>query len=224
MLMLRANGWRGLALGGLVCVAAALAPAAPALASTQLLNLSGSGASVAGVALAGSDCSNPALSQPFLSWGDSNWYTLAPGQSAGGFGGSGWTLLTGASVRSSSLLDGGSGSVLNLPPLSIAISPPVCVESDYPTARAVVRGGAGARVSIVALYADALGGSGVTESVLQTGLSGALGGGAAWAPSGVVQVHPGNLPGWQVVQFVFVNLSVGDLQLYDFYVDPRMSD
>lgn len=222
-MFMRANRWRGLALGGVVCVAAALAPAAPALASTQLLNLSSSGASVAGVALAGSDCSTPSLSQPFLSWGDSNWYTLAPGQSVDNLDGSGWTLLSGASTRSSSLLDGSSGSVLNLPPLSIAISPPVCVESDYPTARAIIKTTLGAHVSVAALYADALG-QGVTENILQTGLSGALGGASTWAPSGIVQVHPGNLPGWQVVQFVFVNLSVGDLQLYDFYVDPRMSD
>jgi hypothetical protein len=222
-MFMRANRWRGLALGGIVCVAAAVAPAAPALASTQLLSLSSSGASVAGLTLAGSNCSTPALSQPFLSWGDSNWYTLAPGQSVDSFDGTGWTLLTGASIRNETLRDGASGPVLDLPPLSIAISPPVCVESDYPTARAIVKTTLGAHVSVVALYADALG-DGVTENALQTGPSGELDGSSAWAPSGVVQVHPGDLPGWQVVQFAFVNLSVGNLQLYDFYVDPRMSD
>jgi hypothetical protein len=222
-MFMRANRWRGLALGGIVCVATALAPAAPAFASIQLLGLSSSGASVAGVTLAGSDCSTPALSQPFLSWGDSNWYSLVPGQSVDSFDGSGWTLLTGASLRSETLRDGAGGAVLDLPPLSIAISPPVCVESDYPTARAIVKTTLGARVSVVALYADALG-QGVTESALQTGPSGALKGGSTWAPSGVVQVHPGNLPGWQVVQFVFANVSLGNLELYDFYVDPRMSD
>lgn len=215
--------WRSLGLGGAVCLALVVAPAAPALASTSLLGLSSSGVSVAGVALAGSNCSAPQLSQPFLSWGDANWYTLAPGESADNFAGSGWSLDLGAQTTSSQLLDGSSGSVLDLPPGGIAISPPVCVASDYPTARAVVKTTGGAEVSVAVLYADALG-AGVTENVLQSDTSGVIGGSSGWTPSSTLTVHPGNLPGWQIVQFVFANVSTGDAKLYDFYVDPRMSD
>ena len=29
-------------------------------------------------------CANPLLTQPFLAWGDSHWYALAPGETADG--------------------------------------------------------------------------------------------------------------------------------------------
>ena len=46
-----------------------------------------------------SSCADPSLSQPFLSWGDTNWYALAPGEAADDFYGSGWTLTGGAQHR-----------------------------------------------------------------------------------------------------------------------------
>lgn len=218
-----AISWRALVVGGAVCIASTLAPAAPALASNAIAALNSSGVAVAGVTVAGANCTTPVLSEPFLSWGDSNLYTLAPGQSAGGFNGSGWTLATGASVTSTTLLNGSTGSVLDLPPGSLALSAPVCVQSDYPTARTMIQSSPGGHVAVGVVYADALGGSGVTESALQSDVSGNITGSSTWAPSVAFQVHPGNLSGWQVVQFVFANTSKRDVQLYDFYVDPRMS-
>ena len=84
-------------------------------------------------------CASPNMSQTFLSVKDRNWYTLAPGQSPEGFTGSGWTLADGAGIVTTQLQDGQSGSVLNLPSGAVAVSPPICVTSDYPTARTLVR-------------------------------------------------------------------------------------
>jgi hypothetical protein len=77
-----------------------------------------------------STCSTQAFSQPFLSAGDSNWYTLVPGQSSGSFDGAGWTLSAGARVVSTTLADGSTASVLDLPSGSKAVSPTICVTSD----------------------------------------------------------------------------------------------
>ena len=84
-------------------------------------------------------CASPSMSQTFLSVKDRNWYTLAPGQSTAGFTGSGWTLANGAEIVTTQLQDGQSGSVLNLPSGAVAVSAPICVTSDYPTARTLVR-------------------------------------------------------------------------------------
>ncbi len=219
----RVSRWRSLAAGSGAVVAIALAQAGPALASAPLLGLSPAGVSAAGVALAGASCSTPSLSQPFAAWGDENQYMLAPGQGAAGFNGSGWALYGTASIAQTTALDGSSRSVLDLPFGGVAISAPVCVASDYPLARTMIETDGGANVAVGVVYADAIG-AGVTESVLQSGVSGAIGGSLSWAPSPQFEVHPGNLSGWQVVQFVFANLSGGNAELYDFYVDPRMSD
>jgi hypothetical protein len=48
--------------------------------------------------------------------------------------------------------------------------------------------------------------------------------GSGFTLSQPLQVHPGNLAGWQQVQFVFGATGTnGDAPVYDFYVDPRMS-
>jgi hypothetical protein len=217
----RASKWRRHAAFGGAVMALAMVQAGPALASAPIVGVTPTGLSAAGLALAGANCSAPSLSQPFAAWGDQNQYMLAPGQGAAGFSGSGWALYGTARFAPATAIDGQSTTVLDLPPVSVAVSAPVCVASDYPIARTLVRTSGGARVAVAAVYADTLG-PGVTESVLQTGLSGAIDGVASWGPSAPVQVHPGDLPGWQVVQFVFANLTGGTAQLDHFYVDPRM--
>src|ERR1700733_5298612 len=62
-----------------------------------------------------SSCTAPTLSQPFLAWGDTNWYALAPGETADDFAGAGWTLKGGAKIVTATLEDGTTGSVLDLP-------------------------------------------------------------------------------------------------------------
>ena len=81
-----------------------------------------------------SSCTDPALSQPFLPWGDSNWYALAPGEAPDDFAGTGWTLTGGAQIVTTALQDGRTGSVLNLPVGAKAVSPTICLTSACPTA------------------------------------------------------------------------------------------
>ena len=67
--------------------------------------------------------------KPLLSFGDSNWYTLTPGESLDNFDGGGWTLTGGAQIQTTDLADGQTGSVLDLPSGSTAVSPTICVDS-----------------------------------------------------------------------------------------------
>ena len=113
---------------GLAIAAAAAAPAQAKKASTQ----------TATTPVDTSMCTAPPLTQPFLSWQDTNWYALAPGQTAGNFNGAGWVLSGGAKIATMKLANGTTGSVLDLPAGSQAVSPTVCLTSDYPNARMMV--------------------------------------------------------------------------------------
>jgi hypothetical protein len=192
--------------GGLAVVLAGLA-VTPALASftpTAPVNTSA--------------CSAPQLSQPYLSAGDSNWYTLAPGQTPGNFVGAGWKLSGGAHITTVRLQNGQTGSVLDLPSGSTAVSPPMCVASDYPTARTTVRNVVGSQgVHTYVSYA----GTRTAYNPQDTGQF--HGNNSAWTLSNPINVHPGNLPGWQLVQFTFAPGGMtSEFQIYNFYVDPRM--
>lgn len=164
-------------------------------------------------------CAAPQLSQPFLSIGDSNWYTLVPGESPDNFDGAGWTLSGGARIITTTLPDGKTGSVLDLPTGAQAVSPTVCVQSNYPTARSMVLNGASSKgVSFSVAYAG-------TKTWGNPHATGRLYGRAlGWSPSDPVQVNPNKPAGWQPVQFTFTaDKTPGDTQIYNFYVDPRMS-
>jgi hypothetical protein len=166
-----------------------------------------------------STCANPSMSQTFLSVKDRNWYTLAPGQSPDGFNGAGWTLTNGAEIVTSQLQGGQNGSVLNLPSGAVAVSPPICVTSDYPTARTMVRNVAGG--DGVQFYVSYQG----TRTWDQPQNTGQLHGQQnGWSASSPVNVAPDHhTVGWQIVRFAFVaGGKTSDFQLYDFYVDPRM--
>ena len=86
-----------------------------------------------------SECKESLFTQAFLYAGDSNWYTLVPGEAAGNFTGTGWTLSGGAGIKKTTLQNGNAGYVLDLPSASSALSPTFCVNSEYPTARAIIR-------------------------------------------------------------------------------------
>jgi hypothetical protein len=160
-------------------------------------------------------CSILPVSQPFFSWGDSNWYSRLPGQTDANFVGTGWTLSGGASVASTTRADGRTGTVLNLPSGAVAISPPMCVASTYPTARTMVR--------------DVVGSEGVFVSVSYAGSgwqrTGQVhGNGTSWALSTAVSIHSAPLAGWQQVRFMLVGGgNTSRFQVYNFWVDPRMS-
>ena len=160
-----------------------------------------------------SACSQPSytFSQPFASLGDSNSYTLAPGQSVDSFDGYGWTLGGGAKLVSTTLADGSFGTVLYLPAGATAVSPSMCVNSQYPDARFNVRQSAvGPGVGVSVAYTNSNAG----------GQSGVVNGGSTWSVSRDVQLHAGSLVGWQLAQYTFVGQQ-GGAQIYNFYVDPH---
>lgn len=192
---------------GFLTAAVAFLSAGPAQASTLDLSSLGWGSI--------QSCIDPNLTQPFLSAGDSNWYTLAPGETPGSFAGTGWTLSGGASIKAG---QNGTGSVLDLPSGSQAISPPMCVASDYPTARTMVRDVVGAEgVQVSVAYAGTR-----TSSSAQT-VGQVHGLRSNWTLSNSVNIHPGNLPGWQLVRFALTpGGRSSDFQVYDFWVDPHM--
>jgi len=112
------------------------------------------------------------------------------------------------------LPDGTTGQVLDLPAGSTAVSASMCVDSDYPTARAYVLetgNGSGIHVSIAYTKGKSGGQS-----------SGVINGDSTWGASRVFQLHAGTLSGWQLAQYTFQG-GKADTQLYDFYVDPRCS-
>jgi hypothetical protein len=195
---------RSMSLSGVLAVLFAGLAASPALAGTTPVDTSA--------------CSDPQLSQPFLSFRDRSWYTLAPGESVDNFGGNGWTLSGGAQVITTQRADGQTGSVLDLPSGSKAVSPAMCVSSDYPTARALVRnvvGGEG--VQFYVSYAG-------TNTAAKPKNTGQVHGQQnRWTLSGAVNVQPGKTPGWQLVQFTLIPGGINsEFQIDNLWVDPRM--
>jgi hypothetical protein len=166
-----------------------------------------------------SACTAGAMTQPFASAKDNHWYTLMPGESAGNFDGTGWTLTGGAQLITTTLADGSTGTVLDMPSGSTAVSPVMCVTSAYPTARTLVRnvtGGDGVHFRVA--YEG-------TKTWAQPQETGQFHGNghAAWTLSGNVNVHPANnVTGWQPVQFTLVaGGHDSEFQVYNFYVDPH---
>lgn len=186
--------------------------------TTARLGLAGVIAAGCGLFSAGSaiasttSCSEAALTQPFLSWGDSNWYTPMTGDTPDNFNGTGWTLSGGARIVTTTLADGTIGQILDMPYGAVAISPTMCLSSSYPTARTMIR--------------DLVGAQGVNFYVSYPGQpgwknTGQLHGASTWTLSGDANLQTSSLSGWQLGQFEFANVSPGtDTQLYNYYVDP----
>lgn len=173
-----------------------------------------------------STCANPLLTQPFLAWGDSNWYALAPGETADAFGGAGWNLTGGAKIVTTTLKDGTPGSVLDLPHGSKAVSPEVCLTSAYPTARMMIRDVSdsnGGSVGFSVSYA----GTSTANSPLQTGsfkTTGSAGVAGNWFLSAPADLDPSTSPGWQLMQITLTANGSKEFQVYNLYLDPMMRD
>jgi hypothetical protein len=225
---------------GMIFATIAAAPAvakpvglpAPAVAAAQPDGLPSQAATAAGLSaqrkVAGkphgqspadtSSCVPATFTQAFASFGDLHWYTLAPGEAVNDFSGTGWTLSGGAAVKSSTLNDGTTTRVLDLPAGSTALSPPMCVASNYPTGRAMIRDVRGAGgVQFAVSYAGA-------RSSTRPRITGLVHThSSTWALSGRFGIQPAHKTGWQVVRF---RLSVprhgGEFALYNLYVDPFM--
>lgn len=84
-------------------------------------------------------CPSRTFSQHFLPFADMGWYTLAPNGDME-TGSTGWALTGGARiVEANPALIGdqlGDRHALELPAGATATSPPVCIQSGYPSARA----------------------------------------------------------------------------------------
>ena len=187
-------------------------------AEYQLYNLAAQASDT--LALASVDtsaCVPPELSQPFLWAADARWYTPAPGVSAAGFDGTGWTLTGGASIVQAPLPNGSIGPVLDLPPGSRAVAPVMCVTVDYPLARAHLRQVAGD--GSVQMYVSYKGTTSWNNPEKSADVRGPKN---AWGLSGDAKINPGKEPGWQLVQIELAPRDSNHSQVYDFQVDPRM--
>ena len=181
------------------------------LASAAILAAALSAIAAAPAAAFGPACSTPTMTQAYSAWGDSSWYTLTPGQTAGDFNGDGWILLGGARIVSTQLDDGTTGHVLDLPAGSRAISPLFCVDPTYRTVRAMTRSVNGpADASLFFTYAL---GPYLSQQRLRRlrlepdPIARPLSQPDRRLATRPVQVHQ---PGW----------ARGDLQVYNLYVDP----
>jgi hypothetical protein len=168
------------------------------------------------------ECQAPLLAQPFLDLNDNRHYVLAPGGDFSDPGGAGWQFSGGARIVNDTRPDGTTGGSLYMPSGSTAVSPVMCVDMTYPTAR---------------LWARTLGGDGdITFSVSYAATKTELkpqnvghvkGDRRGWKLSGDVHIKPelaGKDDGWRKVAFVLTaGGKTGQFQLDGIYVDPRMS-
>ncbi|MGO9903522.1 MAG: hypothetical protein ACLP0J_28515 [Solirubrobacteraceae bacterium] len=172
-------------------------------------------------------CTTPALSQPFVSWQDTNWYALAPGESADQFTGAGWVLSGGATIVTTTLADGTTNSVLALPAGSQAVSPTICLTSAYPEARMMVSnvsGNNGGKVGFSVSYAGTTSANEPTQTgtFKTTGNAGVSG---DWMLTEPVNLQPSSISGWQPMQITLTpsGSTKADFRIYNLYLDPRMS-
>jgi hypothetical protein len=163
-------------------------------------------------------CAEPALYQPFKTFGDSNRYALVPGQSYDNLEAAGWALSGGAKVVTTKLYDGTQGYVLNLPNGAKAVSPATCVNNAYPYLRTIVRSySASAKAFIAYATGAGWGTAKPTGSIAGTA--------SAWQLSSQVNLEAGPSSGWHLAQLTLVgsgSKSSSYVQIYNLFADPRM--
>src|SRR5947209_7510423 len=194
-----------------LATAAALLAFAPAAVAKPVIDHSSKPAGSPSPQVPADSCTPPVVSQPFLAFGDTNRYTLVPGQSPDGFSGQSWALTGGAKILTAPLADGTRTAVLDLPAGSEAVSPQMCVTNLDPTARTMVDNVAGsAGVDIKVTYLTRHG-----HTVSTGNVKGRRG---AWSLSRIVRIHPSATTGWQLARFTLVPHGAGrsDYRIYDF--------
>lgn len=192
-------------LGALITALMACGLSAPAMAAGATTTVDTSG------------CSAQAVNQYLLPFGDRNSYMFMPGESNNSFDATGWTLSGGAALKTVALADGSTGTVLDLPSGSKAVSPAICVNDSYPTARTQVRNVVGAEG---VFFYVAYEGTSTWSTPKNTGHF--HGTGTSWSLSGNINLQPNNTTGWQIVRFTYIpGGTKSDFQLYNFLVDPR---
>lgn len=157
-------------------------------------------------------CTAPLLTQPFASVKDTSNYVLAPGEPTF----EGWTLSNGASVKTAPQAGSETGPVLDMPSGSKAVSPTMCVSTEYPTARLMLRDVVGGdAVSFNVSYA----GTPTWEKPKNTGS--VKGTGSAWTLSPKLKMDPFPVQGWQLVKITLIAAGkASDINVYDLYIDP----
>jgi hypothetical protein len=163
-------------------------------------------------------CATPALTQSFLPWGDQRYYSPMPGETESAFDGTGWTLTGGARIVTTTLHDGTTSTVLDLPSGSTAVSPEVCVTSAYPVARGWVRDVKGSEgVFFYVSYA----GTSTWTTPKNTGQI--HGPGTSWGLVTPVNLQPNNVAGWQPMRITLIpGGNTSEFQVSDLELDPRM--
>jgi hypothetical protein len=186
------------------------------VAATTLLAAPANAATVTGSA----SCPDTPNVQPFVQWGDSSDYFLAPD---GGFeqGGAGWTQLGRAAVVSGNepfaLSAAGDNASLRLPAGSRATSPLFCVSAEHRSMRFVADAATSSRLDV-----DVIVGEGSTSG--RTYRVATVGGSGEWAPSAVVPMvvnevaaaHGGTID----VRLRFTPRGAGSWTIDDVFVDP----
>lgn len=163
-------------------------------------------------------CRTPEPFQAFSYAKDSSWYTSITGDTSNSFSGQGWTLSGGARIVTTTLSDGSTGQVLDLPSGSRAVSPVICVTSEYPTARGIVRDVRGAEGVQFGVEYE---GTNTWEQPKNTGqIHGAQ---SAWTLVNSVNVQPSGKPGWQPMRITLIpGGKTSEFQVYNLFIDPRM--
>lgn len=165
-------------------------------------------------------CPGQTFSQPFEALKDANYYTLVEGSEFGGPE-EGWQLNNGAQIVEGTRPDGSTGGVLDLPSGSYAVSPPVCVTLQYPTARGYVEAVQGGGGITVGVYYGGTKPAGQAVGQLNAKQ------GNGWELSSSFNVKPqlgGKEEGVREVRFVYANTTKSsDFHASGLYVDPRMS-
>jgi hypothetical protein len=179
---------------------------------------------ITGVAQA---CPSAAVSQPFKAFGDSDYYTLAPGATFES-GAAAWTLNTNMKVagNESFFLNRSTDTTsLQIKAGGQVVSPAFCVDGTMPTLRFVARKATSVsgQLKVELLYADPAGNyKPVPAGTLANGTANEYG---AWKPTPVLKLYTA-LP-MAVSQGTTVKLRLtadkgGDWLADDVYVDPRL--
>jgi hypothetical protein len=169
--------------------------------------------------LSGSCPDEPASSQPFLDYGDDDFYFLAP---AGDFesGASGWSLSNGASLIDS---PAGTGVSLSLPPGASATSPEICVTLRHVSARLFGEAFDGPRRDRSRINVDVAGLGGLLTADRNIRV------GESWEPTrqfrlGASFFDLDPITGTTQIRLVFTAGGPATAVLDNLYVDPRARD
>jgi hypothetical protein len=194
--------------------------------------LGGTLASLALLAPAAHACTNGTLSQPFKQFGDSNYYTLAPGATFES-GVAAWDLNANGKLPNATAT-GNETFFLNASTDTTAlqvkaggqvVSPPFCVDGTMPHLRFVARKptATSGQLKVELLYADPAGNFRPVPAGTLT--SGSVNAYAAWKPTPNLELYTA-LP-MAVSQGTTVKLRLtadkgGDWLADDVFVDPRL--